>query len=83
MTKLTDREYKVYVRSFARAIEQFACMKYYVKLCIQENDADHIILYVGPNELKYESRSERKAKSVVGVAKYLQTDTLSVSASPT
>ena len=39
-----------------------------------------MILHVGTNELKFESPPERKIKSVIGVAKYLQTDTLSVSA---
>lgn len=67
LTKLIDREYKIYVRHFARA--KVACMKDDMKPCIRENDADHIMLHVVPYELRFESSPERKTKLVTGVAK--------------
>ena len=77
LSKSTNQ--KVYVRSFTEA--KVKCMKDYVKPCIRENDRDHVIMYVGTNEMNSELPPERIAKSVIDVVKNVKTDTRSVSIS--
>ena len=45
LSKNVDRKHKVYVRSFPSA--KVKCLKDYVKLCIRENDLNHVIIHVG------------------------------------
>lgn len=49
-------------------------MKDYVKPCIWENDPDHVILHIRINMVNSELPPERIAKSVIDVAKNLQTN---------
>ena len=79
LTKKTDKNHKIYVRSFPGA--KVKCMKNYVKACIRENDPDHVILHVGTNELNSELLPERIAKSIVDVAKNIKSEKSSVSIS--
>ena len=48
LTKKTDQNHKIYVRSFLGA--KVKCIKDCVKPCIRENNPDHVILHVGSNE---------------------------------
>ena len=59
LSKTVDRKHKVYVRRFSSAKVKY--VKYYVKLCIRENNPDHVIIHVGTNELD----SERQAVILV------------------
>ena len=77
LTKNTDKNHKIYVRSFAGA--KVKCMKGYAKPCIRENDPDHVILHVATNELNSELLPERIAKSIVDVAKNIKSEKRSVS----
>ena len=70
---------KVYVRSFLGA--KVKCMKDYVKPCLRENDPKNVMLYVRTNDLNSELPPERIAKSIVDVAKNIQSDTRKVSIS--
>ena len=70
--KIDRQKYKVYIRSFPGAEVKF--MKGYVKPCIREIDLDCVILNVGTNELNFELPPKQIAKSVISVAKNLQTD---------
>ena len=79
LTKKTDKNHKIYVRSFPGAKVKF--MKDYAKPCIRENDPDHVILHVGTNELNSELLPERIAKSIVDVAKNIKSEKRSVSIS--
>ena len=79
LTKKTDKNHKIYVRSFPGA--KVKCMKDYVKPCIRENDPDHVILHVGTNKLNSEFLPERIAKSIVDVAKNIKSEKRSVSIS--
>ena len=44
-------------------------MKEYAKLCITENEPDHIIVVVGTNNSPSELNAERIAKSIIDLAK--------------
>ena len=66
LSKNVDRMHKVYVRNFSSA--KLKCMKDYVKLCIRENNPDHVIIYVGTNELDSERQAVMIAKSIIDVA---------------
>ena len=77
MTKKTDKNHKIYVRSFPGA--KVKCMKDYAKPCIRENDPDHVILHVGTNELNSELLPKRIVKSIVDVAKNIKPEKRSVS----
>ena len=79
LTKKTDKNHKIYVRSFPGA--KVKCMKDYAKPCIRENDPDHVILHAGTNELNSELLPERIAKSIVDVAKNIKSEKRSVSIS--
>ena len=79
MTKHTDKNHKIYVRSFPAA--KVRCMKDYAKPSIRENDPDHVILHLGTNELNSELLPERIAKSVSDVAKNIKSEKRSVSIS--
>ena len=63
---------KVYIRSFLGA--KVKCMKDFVKPCWRENDPKNVILHVGTNDLNFELPPERIAKSIVDVAKNIQSD---------
>ena len=69
LTKKTDKNHKIYVRSFPGAKVKF--MKDYAKPCIRENDPDHVILHVGTNELNSELLPQRTAKSSLQLRKIL------------
>ena len=60
LRKKTDRNHKIYVRSFPGA--KVKCMKDYAKPCIRENDRGHVILHGGTNELNSELLPDRIAK---------------------
>ena len=79
LTKNTDKNHKIYVRSFAGS--KVKCMKDYAKRCICENDPDHLILHVGTNELNSDLLPERTAKSIAEVAKNIKSEKRSVSIS--
>ena len=79
VTKSINTDMKVYVRSFSGA--KVKCMKDYVKPCLQENDPKNVILHVGTNYLYSELHPERIAKSIVDVAKNIQSDTRKISIS--
>ena len=53
-------------------------MKNYVKSCIRYKNADYVILHVGTNELSSELPPERIAKSIIDVAKNIQSDNRTV-----
>ena len=42
LSKTVDRKHKVYVRRFSSAKVKY--VKDYVKLCIRENNPDHVII---------------------------------------
>ena len=44
-------------------------MKEYAKLCITENEPDHMIVVVGTNNSPSELNAERIAKSIIDLAK--------------
>ena len=50
MVKQVEGWKLIIVRSFPKA--KVKCMKGYVKPCIRENDADHVILHVGTSKQK-------------------------------
>ena len=75
LAKKTDRNHKIYVRSFQRA--EVKGMKDYVKPCVR----DHVILHAGTNELNSELLPERIPKSIVDVAKNIKSEKHSVSIS--
>ena len=79
VTKSINTDIKVYIRSFLGA--KVKCMKDYVKPCLRENDSKNVILHVGTNDLNSELSPERIAKSIVDVAKNIQSDTRKVSIS--
>ena len=79
VTKSINTDMKVYVRSFSGA--KVKCMKDYVKPCLRENDPKNVILHVRTNDLNSELPPERIAKSIVDVAKNIQSDTRKVSIS--
>ena len=56
-------------------------MKDYVKPSLRENDPKNVILHVGTNDLNSDLPPERIAKSIVDVAKNIQSDTRKVSIS--
>ena len=62
LAKNVDRKHKVYVRSFPSV--KVKCMKDYVKLCIRENNLDHVIIHVSANELDSERQAEMIPKSI-------------------
>ena len=78
LSKNVDRKHKVYVRNFSSA--KLKCMKDYVKPCIRENNLDHVIIYVGTNELDSERQAVMIAKSIIDVAN-IRTNTHIVSIS--
>ena len=49
ITKRTDNNRKVYVRQFSGS--KVDCIKDYMKPCIRENVSDHLIFYVGTNDV--------------------------------
>ena len=55
LSKTVDRKHKVCVKRFSSAKVKY--VKDYAKLCIRENNPDHVIIHVGTNELD----SERQA----------------------
>ena len=63
--KNVDRKHGVYVRSFSSA--KVKCMKDYIKPCIRENNPDHVIIFVGTNELDSERQADMIAKSIIEV----------------
>ena len=79
LTKKTDKNHKIYVRSFPGA--KVKCMKDYAKPCTRENDPDHTYIHVGTNELNSELLPERIAKSIVDLAKNIKSEKRSVSIS--
>ena len=79
VTKSINTDRKVYVKSFLGA--KVKCMKDYVKPCLRENDPKNVILHIGTNDLNPELPTERIAKSIVDVAKNIQSDTRKVSIS--
>ena len=79
LTKETDKNHKIYVRSFPGI--KVKCMKDYVKPCFRENDPDLVILHVGTNEVNSELLPERIAKSIVDTAKNIKSEKRSVSIS--
>ena len=42
-------------------------MKDYIKPCIRENNPDHVIIFVGTNELDSERQADMIAKSITDV----------------
>ena len=54
-------------------------MKDYVKPCIRKKSPDYVVFHVGINELNSELPPERIAKSIIDVAKNIQSDSQIVS----
>lgn len=57
-------------RSFTSA--KVKCIKDYVKVCIRENNPDHVIMHMRTNELNFETSLERIAKSVADFARNIK-----------
>ena len=70
LKKSIDKDHNVYVRSFSGA--KVKCMKDYVKPCVREKNPDYVILHVGTNELNSELPLEKRAKTIIDVAKNTQ-----------
>ena len=49
ITKKLENKHKVYIRQFTGS--KVICMNDYVKLCICENNPDHIMFHVGTNDI--------------------------------
>ena len=58
-------------------------MKDYEKLCIRENNPDHLIIHAGTVKLDSERQADMIAKSILDVEKGITTETRKVSISGT
>ena len=79
ITKKLDNKQKVYMRQFSGS--KVSCMKDYVKPSIRENNPDHIIFHVGPNDVLSEKNPQAIAQSMVDLAKSVTNDNLQVTVS--
>ena len=79
LSKNVDRKHKVYVKRFPSA--KVKCVKDYIKSYMKENNSDHVIIYVGTNELDSEKQHEMIAKSNIDVAKNIKTNTRTINIS--
>ena len=79
LKKYIDKDHSAYARSLSGA--KVKCMKDYVKHCICEKNPDYAIFHVETNKLNSELPPERRAKSIIDVAKNTQSDNRIVSIS--
>ena len=57
------------------------CMKDCMKLCIRENNPDHLIFHVGTNDVPLNKNAKSIAESIVSLAKEVNASKLDVSIS--
>ena len=67
ITKRTDNKRKIYVRQFSGSKVDF--MKDYMKPCIRESNPDHLIFYIGTNDVPSNKKAKSIAESIVSLAK--------------
>ena len=75
--KRIDCKRKVYVRQFSGS--KVDCMKDYMKLCIRENDLDHLIFHVRTNDVPSNIKAKCIAESIVSLANKVKASKLNVS----
>ena len=77
ITKKIDNKRKVCVRQLSGF--KLDCMKDYMKPCIRENNPDHMIFYVGTNDVPSNKKAKCIAESIVSLAKEVKAGKLDVS----
>ena len=79
MNKKLNNKQKVFVRSFSGA--KATCMRDYIKSCLRENSPEHVVLYVGTNDLLSVKPADSIARSIITLAQEVIAEKRSVSIS--
>ena len=79
ITKKLENKHKVYIRQFAGS--KVICMNDYIKLCICDNNPDHIMFHVGTNDIPTWKDPLAIAQSIVDLAKSVMTQDRTVTIS--
>ena len=79
MNKKLNNKHKVFVRNFSGA--KTTCMRDYIKLCLRENNPEHVVLHVGTNDLPSVKPTDSIARSIITLAQEVIAEKRSVSIS--